>query len=114
MRFKPKRVWKARKWGHNNKKTERKKLKVTIAKRSHNKNQLSIIDNQLQRSVVKFRVLRELRGENKICKTNPKQTQTKPIFTTPKTSLSPKIKIFDKFMKTFLCKTKPNCSVNPQ
>ena len=40
-------------------------------------------------------------------KTNPKQTQTKPIFWRPNPILSPKIGIFDKFRKTFLCKTKP-------
>ncbi len=41
------------------------------------------------------------------CKTNPKRTQTNPIFPRPNPILSPKTGIFDKFRKTFLCKTNP-------
>ena len=41
------------------------------------------------------------------CKTNPKRTQTNPIFPRPKPILNPKIGIFDKFRKHFLCKTNP-------
>ena len=36
-----------------------------------------------------------------------KQSQTKPIFWRPNPILSPKVRIFDKFKTTFLCKTKP-------
>ncbi len=40
-------------------------------------------------------------------KTKPKQSHSKPIFPRPKPILSPKMRIFDKFRTTFLCKTKP-------
>ncbi len=41
------------------------------------------------------------------CKTNPKRTQTNPIFWRSNPILSPKMRIFDKFRTTFLCKTNP-------
>ena len=40
-------------------------------------------------------------------KTNPKRTQTNPIFPRPNPILSLIMGIFDKFRKTFLCKTNP-------
>ncbi len=40
-------------------------------------------------------------------KTNPKRTQTNPIFWRSKPILSLKTQIFDKFRITFLCKTNP-------
>ncbi len=40
-------------------------------------------------------------------KTNPKRTQTNPIFQRPKPILSEIIGILDKFRTTFLCKTNP-------
>ncbi len=43
-------------------------------------------------------------------KTNPKRTQTNPIFRTPNLILSLLMRIFDKFTTTFLCKTNPNFS----
>jgi len=85
----------------------------SIAKRSHNNHQLSI-----ERFVVQFRALRvvsstkkfgavELRGETPEYENEPKRTQTNPIFWRPKPILRPKMRIFDKFRKTFLCKTNP-------
>ncbi len=44
---------------------------------------------------------------NQKMKTNPKRTQTNPIFPRPKPILSPKMRIFDNFRTTFLCKTNP-------
>ena len=44
----------------------------------------------------------------------PIQSQTKPIFWRSNPILSPKMRIFDKFMKTFLCKTKPNYVIGIQ
>ena len=46
IRAKPTRVWTAKKWGQQNKERERVN---SIAKQSHNNNQLSLIDNQLLR-----------------------------------------------------------------
>ena len=40
-------------------------------------------------------------------KTKPKQSQTKPIFRRSILISKSKSRIFDKFKKTFLCKTKP-------
>jgi hypothetical protein len=57
-----------------------------------------------------FGLSRERRNREKESpkyKTNPKQTQSNPIFWTPNFNFSPKMRIFDKFRKTFLCKTKP-------
>ena len=42
-----------------------------------------------------------------ISKTNPKRTQTNPIFWRSNFNFSPKTRIFDKFRITFLCKTNP-------
>ena len=43
-------------------------------------------------------------------KTNPKRTQTNPISWRPNFNFSLKMRIFDKFYKTFLCKTNPICA----
>ena len=67
-----------------------KKMKDTIAKRSHNFVPLQLCT---------FATLKY--------KTNPKRTQTNPIFWTPNPILSQIMGIFDKFRKTFLCKTNP-------
>ncbi len=40
-------------------------------------------------------------------KTKPFQSHSKPFFQRPNFNLSPKMRIFDKFRQTFLCKTKP-------
>ncbi len=40
-------------------------------------------------------------------KTKPNKANSKPIFWTPNPVLSEKMRIFDKFTTTFLCKTKP-------
>ncbi len=86
-----------------------KKVKNTIAKAIPQ--QLSFISNQLsiERShnfvplcLCNFATLKN--------KTNPKQTQSKPIFQGSNLILSKKTRIFDKFWYTFLCKTKPNFS----
>ena len=53
------------------------------------------------------RIRRDREKESPKSKTKPIQSQTKPIFWRPNPILSPKMRIFDKFMKTFLCKTKP-------
>ena len=132
----------------------------SIAKRSHNNNQLSIIDNQLQRYKTFFHFffcntkslfdfiylkvalcprwpknllnpcnlwliisvlscpsctsciswLKSARKMLQKCyksKTNPKRTQTNPIFPRPNLILSPKSRIFGKFRTTFLYKTNP-------
>ena len=50
---------------------------------------------------------RSSRKKNPLKKTNPKRTQSNPIFWRPNPILSPKTGIFDKFTKTFLCKTNP-------
>ncbi len=44
---------------------------------------------------------------NQNMKTNPKRTQTNPIFWRSNPVLSEKMGILDKFRTTFLCKTKP-------
>ncbi len=46
-------------------------------------------------------------------KTNPKRTQTNPIFWRTNPILSLKMRIFNKFRKTFLCKTNPICYNGP-
>ncbi len=47
-------------------------------------------------------------------KTNPKRTQTNPIFRRTNPILNPKMRIFDKFRKYFLCKTNPICSLKTE
>ncbi len=44
---------------------------------------------------------------NQNMKTKPFQSQTKPFFPRSNFDFSPKMRIFDKFRQTFLCKTKP-------
>ncbi len=53
------------------------------------------------------RIRRDREKESPKYKTNPIQTQTNPIFPRPNPVLSPKMRIFDKFRITFLCKTNP-------
>ena len=53
------------------------------------------------------RIRRDREKESQKYKTNPKRTQTNPIFWRSNPILSPKMRIFDKFRKYFLCKTNP-------
>jgi len=53
------------------------------------------------------RIRRDREKESPKIKTKPFQTHSKPFFRTPIPILSPKMRIYDIFMKTFLCKTKP-------
>jgi hypothetical protein len=50
--------------------------------------------------------------ESPKCKTNPIQSQTKPIFWRSIFDFSQKTRIFDKFRTYFLCKTKPISKAN--
>ncbi len=69
----------------------------------HNINQLSLITNQSKGSWL-----------NQKHKTNPKRTQTNPIFQGSIFDLSKKIRIFDKFRQHFLCKTNPIICLLPE
>ncbi len=50
---------------------------------------------------------RDREKESPKCKTKPFQSHSKPFFSRSNFDFSPKMRIFDNFRKTFLCKTKP-------
>ncbi len=80
----------------------------------NSQNPLLIISAVSSTNRVSAVVLRVNSWLNLKCKTNPKQTQTKPIFWRPNPILSPKMRILDKFRTTFLCKTNPNYVIGIQ
>ena len=81
----------------------------SIAKRSHNNNQLSINNYHLKGPlwpIISVPSWPSCTSWLK-CKTKPFQSHSKPFFQTPNPVFGRISRIFDKFRKTFLCKTKP-------
>jgi hypothetical protein len=60
------------------------------------------------KSVVKFRVLRELRGETPKKQSKPIPNPSKPIFSHPNPSFWANFKDFRQFQKNFFMQSKPN------
>ncbi len=104
-----------RKWGHKNYRTERAIMKTTqlpiymtflyfffnITKSLYPLCLLWLIISV--HSWFKSEMLQKCNKS----KTNPKRTQTKPIFQTPNLVLSEKTRILDKIRQYFFCKTNP-------